>query len=388
MAGLYIHIPFCHSRCAYCDFYSTTRESELAAYVDALCHEIADRSHELSHARVHTIYIGGGTPSLLNAAQLATLFETIHRHYSVVPDAEVTLEVNPDDVAQLAPDLPALGINRVSMGIQTFDDELLQLIRRRHNAQTALQAVRQLQDQGIQNISIDLIYGLPGQTMELWLHDLDVTFTLGVQHLSAYSLSYEEGTPLSHWRDEGRILAVTDELAVEMYSQLCERARKAGFQHYEISNFALPDHRSRHNSSYWTGIPYLGFGPAAHSYDGSRTRRANLPDLTAYLDNYETYKTHKSHKSYKTHNPHPPYELESLSQTALYNEAVMCGLRTCEGICLSDIATRFGQKSLDYLLQLATPHLSAGHLIQKDGHLRLAEAAIMVSDDIMSDLMQ
>lgn len=400
--GIYVHVPFCRSRCAYCDFFSTIREEMAASYVEALCREITTRRHELPHAHVRTIYFGGGTPSLLSPALLRQVLETIYEHYDVDADAEVTLEMNPDDwpftvspckgeevsAARDDSDLTALlhqgtagkgRFNRVSLGIQSFDDALLRLVRRRHDAATAIQVVRALQHEGIDNISIDLIYGLPGQTMAQWEHDLDTTFSLGVQHLSAYALSYESGTLLTRWRDEGLVREVTDEQSVKMYEHLCQRAREAGFEHYEISNFARPGFHSRHNSSYWTGAPYLGFGPGAHSYDGLRTRRANRPSLDDYLRGPI------------------PYDLEVLTDDELYDEAIMCGLRTSRGIALHDIEHRFGPDRLLDLMHMAEPHLAAGRLIldcaspstssSSATHLRLAESAIMISDDIMSDLM-
>lgn len=375
-AALYIHIPFCRSRCAYCDFFSTTREPEMPAYVQALCHEVEARRSELPHARVRTIYIGGGTPSLLSPTLLQQILNTIYVNYEVDADAEVTVEMNPDDPVDVA---RLRHINRVSLGIQTFDDSLLRLIRRRHDSASAIQAVRHLQAAGIRNISIDLIYGLPGQTLVQWERDLDTTFSLGVQHLSAYALSYEEGTLLTRWRDEGRIREASDELSVEMFQRLCQRAREAGFEHYEISNFALPGYQSRHNSSYWTGIPYLGFGPGAHSYDGLRTRRANLPDLNEYLSFYSSLRG--------GHEGAAPCSYEQLSDPDLHDETVMCGLRTREGIDLQQFLARFGQSRLDALLTNAAPHLSAGRLILAADHLHLAEHALMTSDDIMSDLM-
>ena len=368
VAGIYIHIPFCRSRCAYCDFFSTTREAEAEKYVDALCREIDNRHEELPRARINSIYIGGGTPSLLSAEQIRRILDTIYLNYDVDKEAEVTMEMNPDDFVQLGR-LPEL--NRISLGIQTFDDDLLRLIRRRHDSAAAVRAVKTLQEAGCSNISIDLIYGLPGQTLVQWEHDLDTAFSLGIQHLSAYALSYEDGTPLTRWRDEGRICEVPDELSVQMYERLCQRAREAGFEHYEISNFALSGYHSRHNSSYWTGEPYLGFGPGAHSYDGQRTRRANKTDLDGYMDYSERESA----------------IFEHLTDSDLYDEAVMCGLRTARGIDLDSIAHRFGQQRLDYLLRMAAPHLRADRLIERNGHLCLTRQALMVSDDIMSDLM-
>lgn len=383
MAGLYVHIPFCKSRCIYCDFYSTTREAEQEAYVGALCREIRERRLELpaeADGRVcaRTIYIGGGTPSLLSPAQLARIFGCIRENYAVADGAEVTVEMNPEDVVvdealSLAGGLANGTFNRVSLGIQTFDDDLLRLLRRRHSAERAVEAVKSLQLAGAQNISIDLIYGLPGQTLELWERDLDVAFSLGVQHLSAYALSYEEGTPLWRMRQRGEVQEVADELSVRMYERLCQRAREAGFEHYEISNFALPGYHSRHNSSYWTGEAYLGFGPGAHSFDGRRTRRSNHSSLSNYLS--------------ASRGGEVPHDVEVLSDEELYEEAVMCGLRTCRGVDLAEIGRRYGRQRLDYLLQQASSHLRGGRLAIEHEHLRLTEAALMISDDVMSDLM-
>lgn len=380
MAGLYVHIPFCKSRCIYCDFYSTTRESEAEAYVGALCREIRNRRQELPGAadglvRVRTMYIGGGTPSLLSPAQLARISQTIRENYAVEADAEVTVEMNPEDSVHPA---HLRGMNRISLGIQTFSDDLLRLLRRRHTAERAVEAVRGLQAAGIQNISIDLIYGLPGQTLQQWESDLDVAFSLGVQHLSAYALSYEPGTPLWKMRQRGEVQEVADEVSVEMYRRLCERAHEEGFEHYEISNFALPGFRSRHNSSYWTGDPYLGFGPGAHSFDGVRTRRANRPSLSDYL---------KAGEEAADGTFLPPCEQEVLSDSELYDEMVMCGLRTRGGINLQRLTERFGTGRQDYLLRMAEPHLKAQRLAITDGRLHLTEGALMISDDVMSDLM-
>ena len=395
MAGIYIHIPFCRSRCAYCDFFSTTREAEIDHYVDALCSEIEARSTELPLAHIHTIYIGGGTPSLLTHEQLLRILNTVYAFYTVDADAEVTMEMNPDDVDP--PPTPPVRegswlreINRISLGIQTFNDKILRLIRRRHDSATAIQAVKSLQATGFNNISIDLIYGLPGQAMEQWDRDLGTAFSLGIQHLSAYALSYEPGTPLTRQRDAGHIHEAPEEMSVAMYERLCHYAHEAGFEHYEISNFALPHHHSRHNSSYWTGEPYLGFGPGAHSYDGDRIRRANRPDLDAYI----AYWLAPSHQNTTTRPmSHDIVTTEHLTPSDLIDEAIMCGLRTAAGIDLPAFGRRFGQPCLDTLLRAAAPHIVAHRLLllpenaKPHTHLRIAEPSWMVADDIISDLM-
>ena len=374
MVGIYAHIPFCKSRCAYCDFYSTTREAEKEAYVRALCREMEARRDEANGETVGTIYIGGGTPSVLSASQLERIECGIREHYDVEENVEFTVEMNPDDSVHVLADIT---VNRVSLGIQTFDDGLLGLIRRRHNAARAVAAVKELQDAGISNISIDLIYGLPGQTLQTWEHDLDVAFGLHVQHLSAYALSYEDGTPLTRWRQQGSVQEVPEEVQVQMYERLCERARAEGFEHYEISNFARPGFHSRHNNIYWMGGPYMGFGPGAHSYDGCFLRRANHQDLTGYLEamNHHNVKDQKW------------FTEETLSVIEQFNEAVMCGLRTCSGVDVEHIGERFGQVRQADLIRMAAPHLEAGRLVLQDGHLLLTSHALMTSDDVMSDLM-
>ena len=349
----------------------------MAAYVEALCRELKGRQAELARGCIKTIYFGGGTPSLLPSSLLQRILDSIYTLCDVAKDAEVTLEMNPDDSV----DATSLGrFNRISLGIQTFDDGLLHLIRRRHDSTTAIQTIQKLQASGIQNISIDLIYGLPGQTMEIWEHDLCQAFALGVQHLSAYALSYEEGTLLSRWRHEGKIQEASDELEVAMYERLCKRAREAGFEHYEISNFARPGYYSRHNSSYWTGVPYAGFGPGAHSYDGVRTRRANRPDLTRYIQLL-------TQENIDPMTDERLATFEQLNTADLYDETVMCGLRTRQGIDLSQLEERFGQARLQELLRMAEGHLRQGRLELTDNHLRLTEKSLMISDDIMSDLM-
>lgn len=379
---LYLHIPFCRSRCIYCDFFSTTREERMEEYVDALCREIEARRCE--HV-VTTIYFGGGTPSLLNPQQLRRILATIGQHYAIAPDAEVTLEANPDDVRTGFMGIEEGMINRVSLGIQTFDDELLRLLRRRHDGREAREAVRWLQCAGVRNVSMDLIYGLPGQTIEQWQRDVETALSIGVQHLSAYALSYEEGTLLSLMRDEGRLCEADEEQSVAMYELLCRRTKDAGFEHYEISNFALPGMLSRHNSSYWTGEPYLGFGPGAHSFDGLATRRANSPDLDAYLQAWQS----SGQAPYPTPTTDlTPHALEQLTNAELFDEAVMCGLRTAVGIDLNGLNSRFGQQHTDNLLRAAAPHIAADRLrLTPDSHLRLTPAALMISDAVMADLM-
>ena len=371
VAGIYIHVPFCQGRCIYCDFYSTTEGEEWKSrYVDALLAELRMRRDELPLARVHSIYIGGGTPSQLPARALAAILNEVCRLYPVDSDAEVTVEANPDDVTpEWLAALSHTPVNRLSMGVQSFDDALLRLIRRRHTAQQAVCAVEQAARHGISNVSIDLIYGLPTQTMEQWQADVRQALALDVQHLSAYSLSYEEGTPLWRMLEQGRIEEADEELSLCMYEHLIDSTRAAGFTHYEISNFCRPGRHSQHNSAYWHGVPYLGFGPGAHSYDGMRTRRWNLSDLKGYVQAAGSM---------------PPHQSEVLTDDELYDETVMTRLRTSE-LLSRDLLTAAYRA---YCMAQAEPHLRAGRLEQAGSTIRLTRQGIFTSNDIISDLMR
>lgn len=377
MAGIYIHIPFCKSRCIYCDFYSTTLLQRREEYVNALCREIQQADASLP---IHTIYIGGGTPSQISIPQLQQILHLIYIRYQVSPEAEVTLEANPDD---LTPDfvnaLRTLPVNRLSMGIQTFSDARLRFLHRRHTAQQARQAVQRVQQAGFSNVSVDLMFGFPHQTLAEWEDDLAEAIRLHVPHLSAYSLMYEEDTPLTRMLNRGEISEIDEELSRQMYTLLVRRLHEAGYEHYEISNFALPGFRSRHNSSYWNDTPYLGFGPAAHSYDG-HTRSWNPSDLALYL------------QAYATDTPNSPSfrQSETLTLSQRYNERVLTRLRTREGIDLPQLQSDFGSSVLQYFLAQAQPHFLAHRLRYSSDHraVLLTETGILVSNDVMSDLMQ
>ena len=313
LAGLYVHIPFCKKRCLYCDFFSTTLLERREQYVEALLKEISARKHEAGEP-IRTIYIGGGTPSVLDTIDIFRIVRTIGTE-----DAEeITVEVNPGDVTErYLSELKQIGVNRLSIGVQSFKDHLLQLIGRRHNAVQAIDAVRMAQKAGFDNISIDLIYALPTQTMGHWTADVELALRLGVQHISCYGLMYEEGTALTALRDKGEITPIDEELENTMYDHLCKRLKKEGWTHYEVSNFALPGFEAKHNSSYWDGTPYVGVGAGAHSY--IRNIRSWNPD------NLDEYIRGIQHDTLVR-------ESETLTEKDLYNERVMLGLRTCRGI--------------------------------------------------------
>lgn len=364
MAGIYLHIPFCKSRCAYCDFYSTTALSLRRRYVDALCAEYRMRASYLQ-TRVRTIYIGGGTPSMLEISLLRQIFDAL----GALQAEEVTMECNPDDLTdQYVASLALLPVNRISMGAQTFSDHRLRFLRRRHTSNQVREAVARLRSAGIDNISIDLIYGFPGETLDEWHADVDAALSLDVEHISAYALQYEEGTALHSLLRQGLVSEVDEELSRQMYFDLIDRLRSAGFEHYEISNFAKKNRRSLHNSGYWNHTPYLGLGAAAHSFDGE-SRQWNVADIRAYMAGMEAGS--------------PRVERETLDAATLYNEQVMTALRTCEGLALSELAA----PRRSYCLQQARQYVEDGLLNIVDDRLVLTREGLFVSDMIISDLM-
>ncbi len=379
MAGIYIHIPFCKSRCIYCDFFSTTSLDEREHYVSTVCKELHIRKDYLpERSRVDTVYFGGGTPSLLPASQLQRILDEIHHIYNVSPNAEITLEGNPDDLTpRYLKSVYALGFNRLSMGVQTFNDERLHFIHRRHSASEAVKAIESARTAGFDNISIDLMFGFPKETLTEWTADIERAISLHPQHISAYSLMYEEGTRLTRMLDARFIEEIDEEVSRAMYSTLIERLSTAGYERYEISNFCQPGFHSRHNSSYWDGTPYIGVGAAAHSYDG-HSRQWNPSSLNVYTHGIEAGE--------------PLFEVETLSDNVRYNEYIMTGLRTKRGVCVTHITEQFGTAKANYCLHNAKQHISNGTLTLYADHgdrqwICLTDEGLYVSDDIMSDLM-
>lgn len=372
MAGLYIHIPFCKSRCAYCDFYSGIQLPLMDRLVDALCREIALRADYLKDEPLETIYFGGGTPSLLSQTHFLQIFQTIRQYFEVNPNSEITIEANPDDLNDEKVEmLASLRINRLSIGIQSFDDAELTLLRRRHTANQATEAVERCK-KIYSNISIDLMYGLPSQTISNWQHTISAALSLNIQHISAYHLTYEEGTLLERKRREGKITPVTEEISVEMFRILREMLHEKGIEQYEISNFALPGYHSRHNSAYWQGIPYLGIGPAAHSFDGDN-RQWNVADTVDYIESIEKDSLN--------------FEKEYLTIDDKFNELIMISLRTIKGISLYQVESKFGDVRKALLLKHAARFIETGLLQVVDNYLQLTQDGIFVSDGIIADLM-
>ncbi len=369
---LYIHIPFCKQRCIYCDFYSTIfNEEKSRKYVSAVCKEIELLEHDKCSKPLDSIYIGGGTPSVLNIDCLEKLLESVKQHFCFNQDYEFTIELNPDDVTtELITFLRNNGINRISLGVQSFNDEQLRFLNRRHNATRAKQAVEIISNSGINNISIDLIYGLPNQTLEQWNKNIHEALCLPIQHISAYSLMYEDNTPLYKLRESGKIVEADEQLSFQMYKSLCSTLKAAGFEHYEISNFCLPNKHSRHNSGYWNAKPYIGIGAGAHSFDGT-TRYFNEENVDAYIQKPG----------------HPPRVFEKLSLNERINEYIFTSLRTAKGLNIIDFQNRFGRQALNHIHKYSARHISNKHLQLIDNQLKLTEDGIFLSDDIMSDLM-
>ena len=373
MAGIYIHIPFCKRRCIYCDFYSTTESEQQPTYVHALCQELNLRKDYLEGEEIETIYLGGGTPSQLSHEELEAIFLTINNIYKVKEDAEITLEANPDDLTpEYVSMLRTLPINRISMGIQTFQEETLKRLHRRHTAQQAIEAFRRCREAGFHNISIDLMYGLPGETLDTWKEDLRQAIALHPEHISAYHLIYEEGTVLWKLREEQQVEEADEDLSLTFFKTLIDELTRAGYQHYEISNFCLPELHSRHNSSYWTGKKYLGCGPSAHSFNG-HSRQWNVASLRSYIEGIEQGQ--------------PDYEIEELDLHTRYNDYVITSIRTCWGMSLSHLRTTYGEELYRYCLRMAESHLRQGVLEIREDVLRLTPSGIFISDGIMSDLL-
>lgn len=373
MAGIYIHIPFCKRRCIYCDFFSTTQSEKKSAYVRALCRELEMRRDYVEGEEIETIYLGGGTPSQLTEEELKAIFASIYHIYKVREDAEITLEANPDDLTpEYVAMLRQLPVNRISMGIQTFQEETLKLLHRRHTAAQAIEAFRRCREAGFWNISIDLMYGLPGENLETWMQDLRQAIDLRPEHISAYHLIYEEDTALWKLREQHQVEEADEDLSVSLFETLIDRLTEAGYQHYEVSNFCLPGLHSRHNSSYWTGKKYLGCGPSAHSFNGV-SRQWNVASLEGYIKGVEEGVL--------------DYEVEELDLYTRYNDFVLTSIRTAWGMPLSKLRSEFGEDLYSYCMRMAKPHEDQGVLENREGVLRLTRKGIFVSDGIMSDLM-
>jgi len=374
MAGIYIHVPFCTTRCIYCDFFSQTDMHYKPDFVKAVACELAARKDYLGNEPVSTVYFGGGTPSRLQAADFDAIFDAIYQHYKVLPDAEITLEANPDDIsAAYINSLTALPFNRISVGVQSFDDNDLQMLHRRHTSRQAIDAIGHCRDSGFLNISIDLMYGLPGQTTEKWEINLLEAIRLDIPHISAYHLTYEPETRIHRQLLDGIVCPVNEETSESLFYTLINVLMQAGYRHYEISNFCKPGMFSRHNAAYWNGTKYLGVGPAAHSYDGV-SRQWNVASLSEYIQGIISKST--------------VFEKETLDVQTQYNEYVMTRLRTQQGILLSDLQKEFAPEYTDYFIDRAASLIRQGLLAKTTDAIRIPHEKWFVSDAILRSLIK
>lgn len=372
MAGIYIHIPFCKQACHYCDFHFSTSLMLKQPLLNALKYEIIARKNELEGLTINTIYFGGGTPSILEIDEIKKIIEIIYSHYKISNNVEITLEANPDDLTKRKiNELKTTEINRFSIGIQSFFNEDLQYMNRAHNAIQAESAVKTSQDAGFENITIDLIYGTPTLTNENWLTNLRKTISLQVPHLSCYALTVENDTPLFHLIKRNKLLLVDEETIANHFKIMTETLSKEGFEQYEISNFCKPGFQSMHNSSYWNGLPYLGLGPGAHSFNGEEKRRWNIANNAAYINSVTTNQKY--------------FEEETLSQIDKYNEFIMTQIRLSKGISLAIITEKFGVDYHNHVINCLQKWDSSNYSI-KNNCIILTFAGILLSDKLASEL--
>lgn len=367
---MYIHIPFCKQACHYCDFHFSTSLKKKGELVEAICREIELRKTEFTRP-LETIYFGGGTPSLLSEVELNLIFDTIYSNFKVAGKAEITLEANPDDLSEeKIKELAKTKINRLSIGVQSFFEEDLQLMNRAHNAEEALKSI-ELAKKEFDNISIDLIYGIPEMSNERWKKNLQTALDLNVPHISSYALTVEPKTALAKFIKTGKIKPVDDEVGKQHFEILVETLTTKGFEQYEFSNYGKPGYFSQNNMAYWKGKKYVGIGPAAHSFNGNQ-RSWNIANNSKYIQAIQ--------------NNELPSESEMLSETDKYNEMVMTRLRIREGIPLSEIGERFGEEKKAYLLAQAELHLKQDLLLLENGFLKVSQKGKFLSDGIAADL--
>jgi len=372
-AGVYFHIPFCKKACHYCNFHFSTSLQHKNELVEALLKEI-DITRGKSTRLITSVYFGGGTPSLLLRKELRAIMETTRSSFKLLPDAEISFEVNPDDMNDATvPFWKQQGINRLSIGIQSFREEDLQWMNRAHTADQALTAVALAKDAGFTNYSIDLIYGIPGLTDDAWRANLEQAITLGVPHISAYALTVEPRTALDAMINKGKKEPVDAEQQARQFIILMEILEQAGYEHYEISNFSLPGMHSRHNSSYWQGIPYFGFGPSAHSYDGI-SRYWNRSQNMEYIESLQSGII--------------PYEKEDLTDTQRLNEYIMTSLRTMEGIHLDRVQREWGDENAGLLVKNSEKYMSRGMVVNIGNSIVLTREGKLFADGIAADLFQ
>jgi oxygen-independent coproporphyrinogen III oxidase len=374
MAGIYIHIPFCKQACNYCDFHFSTSLNNKDLFLIALQKEIEMQKNYLGTGKISTIYLGGGTPSLLNQKELLSIFETLHKHFDIDPDAEITLEANPDDLTEKKiKEIKTTQVNRFSIGIQSFYNDDLQLMNRAHNAEEALNAINNVQESGFENISIDLIYGIPTLTEHKWRNSLQIAFALDVKHISAYCLTVEPKTALAHAVKTGKIKNVDEDQSAAHFEIMLEGMKKNHFIQYEISNFCKEGYYSRHNSSYWLKERYLGLGPSAHSYNGIN-RQWNVSNNAVYIREIE--------------NDRLKFEKEELTPAQRFNEYILTSIRTIWGTDLQFIEENFGEEFKLKTLKEAAKYITTSDLVNEKNKLFLTDKGKLIADRISSDLFK
>ena len=373
MAGFYIHVPFCRKLCFYCDFYHVISTDDNTAFFDAMLQEISSRKEYLGDETVSTIYLGGGTPSLLSIKELDTLLTHVKNQYSVENDCEITIELNPDDInPDYLSGLKGLNINRVSVGVQSWRDADLKLLNRRHDSAQAEKALKEIFKAGFENVTVDLIYGIPGMSLQDWSTNLDFTFEFDIKHLSAYHLTFEKGTVFWQMLEKGVINEIDEEESSALFNMLIGKSERAGFIQYEISNFGKQGYFSKHNANYWKQVSYLGIGPSAHSFNGY-SRQWNVSNIKEYVK--------------ANNNGDPCYEREELDTRTRFNEYIMTSLRTMWGIDLDYVEKTFEKEGYDYVVNLSGKFKDYG-LMKKEGeNLILTNQGKMISDNIISEFM-
>ena len=373
MAGVYIHIPFCKKLCSYCDFYRVVVSDIKTDCIDAIMKELLMRKNYLGNETVSTIYFGGGTPSLLSLNETEAIINLIYKNFSVDAACEITFEANPDDIdLEYLSGLRKLNINRISLGIQSWRDADLKLMNRRHDSKQAEQALKNIIKAGFENISVDLIYGLPKTTIKDWESNLDITFSYDIKHLSAYHLTIEKGTPFKKMAEKGTFGEIGEEDSAALFNLLIEKSDKAGFIHYEISNFGKSGYFSLHNSNYWKQVNYIGVGPSAHSFNGY-SRQWNIKAIKKYINLVNAEKTF--------------FEKEELDTQTKFNEYIMTSLRTMWGIDLDYVERTFEKEGHDYIVNLSGKFKEYGLMKRENGFLILTDQGKMISDNIIAEFM-
>lgn len=371
MAGIYIHIPFCRKACHYCNFHFSTTHHQIQPMIAAIEKEALIQSRYLQDP-IETLYFGGGTPSILSIEDLQKLMTAILKEYAIIPTAEITIETNPDDFQEeklIA--WKKLGINRLSIGIQSFFDADLQWMNRAHSAHQAEQCIKMAKAAGFDNITIDLIYGTPTLSDEAWKENVDKAISLGIDHISCYALTVEPKTGLDKMIQQKKVEAVDPDKQARHFSLLMQWLADAGFEHYEISNFSKPGKRSKHNSNYWNGVDYLGLGPSAHSFNG-KSRQWNIANNALYIQSLAKDQV--------------PFEIEVLTPMQQLNEYIMTSLRTMEGLSLDKVIVNWSENELTQIVQIAQNPISQGYMILKENHLKLTNEGRLMADGIASDL--